>query len=135
MLEAGLGDLPGLTLIPRPADEAFVGSSFQFLLPDWPADKITGFLAGSAQRGVELKWFGGPEPVGFTSAYRHWHYAAPDPLPKTDRILAGLIDMRVPLTFSLDDCAQIARILRAEVTTAFQSPAPASQPAPGSSGD
>ena len=31
-LEAELAETPGLTLIPRPADEHFVGSSFQFLL-------------------------------------------------------------------------------------------------------
>jgi hypothetical protein len=35
-------------------------------------------------------------------------------LPQTDRILAGLIDMRLPLTFSPQDVAQIARILRDE---------------------
>jgi len=28
--------------------------------------------------------------------------------------------MRVPLTFSLDDCALIARIIRAEVSAVFQ---------------
>ena len=135
VLEAGLRDLPGLSLIPRPAEETFVGSSFQFLLPDWPAAKITSFLARSAQRGVELKWFGASEPVGFTSAYRHWHYVTPEALPKTDRILAGLIDMRVPLTFSLEDCAQIARILRAEVATAFQAPETATPQATLASGD
>jgi hypothetical protein len=28
--------------------------------------------------------------------------------------------MRVPLTFSLDDCAKIARIIRAEVSAVYQ---------------
>ena len=74
-----------------------------------------------AARGVELKWFGAPDPVAFTSRYDHWRYAAPVALPQTDRILAGLIDMRVPLTFSLDDCALIARIIRAEVLAVGQS--------------
>jgi hypothetical protein len=41
-------------------------------------------------------------------------------LPKSDRILAGLIDMRLPLTFSLEDCALIARIIRAEVGAVYQ---------------
>jgi hypothetical protein len=36
-------------------------------------------------------------------------------MPATDRILRGLLDMRLPLTFSQEDCAQIARIIRAEV--------------------
>ena len=34
--------------------------------------------------------------------------------------LAGLIDMRLPLTFSLEDCALIGRIIRAEVSAVFQ---------------
>jgi hypothetical protein len=71
-------------------------------------------------RGVELKWFGAEEPQGFTSAYRHWRYAAPEPMPGTDRVLAGLLDMRLPLTFSLEDCALIARIIRAEVGAVWQ---------------
>jgi len=120
IVEAGLAETPGLALIPRPPEESFVGSSFQFLLPDWPAPRIEALLARAAARGVELKWFGAPDPQAFTSRYDSWRYADPQPLPRTDRVLAGLIDMRLPLTFSLDDCAQIARILRAEVSALWQ---------------
>jgi dTDP-4-amino-4,6-dideoxygalactose transaminase len=119
-LEAGLAETPGLHLIPRPDHERFVGSSFQFLLLDWPAPKVQAVVARAAARGVELKWFGAPDPVAFTSRYDHWRYAAPDPLPQTDRILAGLIDMRLPLTFTPEDAALIARILRAEVSAVWQ---------------
>ena len=118
-VEDGLRGVPGLTVIERPADEAFVGSSIQFLLDGWPEDAIAAVLAGCRARGVELKWFGADEPAGFTSAYRHWRYAAPAPMPRTDRVLSGLIDMRLPLTFSLDDCAVVARIIREEVAAAF----------------
>ncbi len=38
----------------------------------------------------------------------------------TDRVLAGVLDMRLPLTFSLDDCALIAGIIRAEVAAVHQ---------------
>lgn len=120
-LEAGLTDTQGLRLIPRPEHEVYVGSSFQFLLPDWPAGRIKALIARCAARGVELKWFGADEPVAFTSRYDHWRYADPTPLPQTDRLLAGLIDMRVPLTFTPDDCALIARIMRAEVLAVQQS--------------
>lgn len=120
-LEGGLADTPGLRLIPRPEHEVYVGSSFQFLLPDWPAGRIKALVARCAARGVELKWFGAPDPVAFTSRYDHWRYAAPTPLPQTDRLLAGLIDMRVPLTFTPEDCALIARIIRAEVLAVQQS--------------
>jgi len=118
VVEAGLRGAPGAALIDRPADESFVGSSFQFRLPGWPAPVIRAVVAGCAERGVELKWFGAERPVGFTSRYDHWHYAAPRPLPRTDKVLAELLDMRLPLTFSLDDCALVARIIRDELARA-----------------
>ena len=120
-MEAGLADTAGLRLVPRPSEEVYVASSFQFLLPDWPEARVRALLARCAARGVELKWFGAPEPVAFTSRYEHWAYAKPAPLPATDRILAGLIDMRLPLTFSPEDVALIARIIRAEVLSVQQS--------------
>ncbi len=129
-LEAGLSDTPGLRLIPRPEPEVFAGSSFQFLFPGWSKARIASFVARSLARGVEVKWFGADQPVAFTSRYDHWRYANPVPLPNTDRILAGLIDMRVPLTFTTDDCAQIARILRAEALAVGQGPEPQDQVLP-----
>jgi dTDP-4-amino-4,6-dideoxygalactose transaminase len=119
VVEAGLRGVPGLALIDRPAAEGFVGSSFQFRLPGWPAPAIAAVVAACKARGVELKWFGAPDPQGYTSAYRHWRFAGPAPLPRTDAVLAGLLDMRLPLTFSLDDCRLIARILTEEVTSAY----------------
>lgn len=116
VLEDGLRDTPGLQVIERSNGETYVGSSFQFLLPDWAPEKVTDLLARCAARGVELKWFGGAEPVAFTSRYDSWRYAPEQSLPVTDRVLAGLMDMRVPLTFSLEDCAIIARIIKAEVS-------------------
>ncbi|OUS34015.1 aminotransferase [Rhodobacterales bacterium 56_14_T64] len=119
-VEAGLRDTPGLRVIERPEAETYVGSSIQFLLLDWSADKVQDVLLRCAARGVELKWFGAPEPAAFTSRYDNWHYAPSQSLPQSDRVLAGILDMRVPLTFSLDDCALIARIIRAEVGAVFQ---------------
>ncbi len=119
-LEAGLGGTPGLRVIERPEKEAYVMSSFQFLLLDWPADRVREVVARAAARGVELKWFGGAEPTGFTSRYDSWRYAPSEPMARTDRVLAGLIDLRLPLTFSLEDCALIARILRDEVGAVYQ---------------
>ncbi|MEO1677407.1 MAG: DegT/DnrJ/EryC1/StrS family aminotransferase [Pseudomonadota bacterium] len=114
-VERGLAGIPGLHLIDRPQAEGFVGSSFQFRLPGWDPAQIEGLVAACAARGVELKWFGADQPKGFTSRYSHWGYADPPVLPQTDRVLAGLLDMRLPLTFSLDDCALIARIIAEEV--------------------
>ncbi len=119
-VEAGLRGTPGLQVIERPERERFVGSSIQFLLPDWGADDIGAVLSRCAARGVELKWFGAAEPVAFTSRYDSWRYAAPAPLPQTDRVLAGLVDMRIPLTFSIADCTLIARIIAQEVGRQYQ---------------
>ncbi|MBY6065126.1 aminotransferase class I/II-fold pyridoxal phosphate-dependent enzyme [Leisingera aquaemixtae] len=120
-VENGLRGTPGLTVVERPAQEVYVGSSIQFLLLDWSEEAVQEAVRRCAARGVELKWFGTPEPVAFTSRYDSWRYADTPRLPQSDRILAGIIDMRVPLTFSLEDCAQIARIIRAEVSAVYQS--------------
>lgn len=120
VVEAGLRNTPGLALIERPEGEDYVASSFQLLLPDWPAEKVRTLLARAAGRGVELKWFGAAEPQGFTSRHSSWRYAPAQSLPRTDRILAGLIDMRLPLTFTTEDAALIARIIRSEVLAVGQ---------------
>ncbi|UWR27647.1 DegT/DnrJ/EryC1/StrS family aminotransferase [Sulfitobacter sp. S223] len=113
-LETGLRGAAGLTVIERQEQETFVGSSIQFLLEDWQAADVQMLVGRCAARGVELKWFGNAEPVGFTSRYDSWRYVDAPAMPQSDRVLAGIIDMRVPLTFSLDDCAMIARIIREE---------------------
>jgi dTDP-4-amino-4,6-dideoxygalactose transaminase len=118
-LEEGLRNTPGLRVIERHPKESIVGSSIQFLLPDTAPQTIAQILQGCAARGVELKWFGAETPVAFTSRYDSWRYAEAQSLPQTDAILAGLIDMRLPLTFSTDDAALIAEIIRDEVRSAL----------------
>jgi dTDP-4-amino-4,6-dideoxygalactose transaminase len=121
-LEGGLRNTPGLSIIHRAPQESIVGSSIQFLLKGWTDNRVQEVLVRCLTRGVELKWFGATEPVGFTSRYDSWRYAPSTPLPNSDAVLSGLIDMRVPLTFSLDDCRLIARIIREEVSAVYQSP-------------
>ncbi|WP_371169130.1 DegT/DnrJ/EryC1/StrS family aminotransferase [Aliiroseovarius sp. 2305UL8-7] len=120
VVEEGLHNTPGLTVIERPEAEDYVMSSFQFLLSDWDEADVNAVVSDCAARGVELKWFGGAEPAGFTSRYDSWRYAEAPAMPKTDRILKGVLDLRLPLTFSLDDCAQIARIIRDVVGVVYQ---------------
>ncbi|WP_339852785.1 DegT/DnrJ/EryC1/StrS family aminotransferase [Roseovarius nubinhibens] len=119
-VEAGLRDTGGLTIVERPEEETYVGSSIQFLLLDWSEAKIDEVVSRCKARGVELKWFGGAEPAGFTSRYDSWRYAPSERMPKSDRILKGILDMRLPLTFSVEDCELIARIIRAEVSAVYQ---------------
>ncbi|MEG3661660.1 DegT/DnrJ/EryC1/StrS family aminotransferase [Celeribacter halophilus] len=115
VVEEGLRGTAGLTLIERPQQEHYVGSSFQFLLLEWPDAKIEAVVAACMKRGVELKWFGAPEPVAFTSRYESWRYAEPQSLPESDRVLRSIMDIRLPLTFTLEDCATLVRIIREEV--------------------
>ena len=111
VVEAGLRDTPGLTVIERPESETYVGSSIQFLLLDWRVDQIDAVLQRCLARGVELKWFGGAEPSGFTSRYDSWRYVDTAPMPASDRVLKSIVDMRLPLTFSVEDCALITRMI------------------------
>ncbi|MDV4143894.1 DegT/DnrJ/EryC1/StrS family aminotransferase [Shimia sp. FJ5] len=120
VVEDGLRGTPGLTVVERPEAESYVGSSIQFLLLDWGEGQVEEVLRRCAARGVELKWFGGAEPVAFTSRYDSWRYAAAERMPESDRVLAGIVDMRLPLTFTEADCALIARIIRSEVGAVYQ---------------
>ncbi|MBT8408506.1 MAG: DegT/DnrJ/EryC1/StrS family aminotransferase [Alphaproteobacteria bacterium] len=114
-MEEGLRNTPGLALIARDPKAVRVGSSLQFRLPNWDGAAVRSLVAACKARGVELKWFGDDIARGYTSRYDHWGYAAPPDLPQTDRVLAALIDMRLPLTFSQDDCRVIAEVIREEV--------------------
>lgn len=110
-IEAILGSAPGVRLPRRPERETFVGSSIQFRVPGMHESGIRRLVEECLARGVELKWFGDPEPVAYTSRYDSWRYLARQSLPVTDRILASLLDMRIPLTFSVEDCRLIGEIV------------------------
>ena len=116
-----VGSAKNLSLPAQHPQSKRVGSSFQFFTPDWPEDTVRAFLAACAERGVELKWFGAAEPVGFTSRYDSWTYAPKQDLPLTRAVLARLIDMRVPLSFSVDDCRLIGSIIVEEAQEATES--------------
>ena len=110
-IEAILRSTPGIRLPERPEQETYVGSSIQFLVPDLDETGIREFVEACLARGVELKWFGDPEPVAYTSRHDSWRYLEQQSLPVTDKVLASLLDMRIPLTFSVEDCRLIGRII------------------------
>ena len=113
ILEQGLNAIHGITCPRRDPREKYVGSSIQFSLTGQDEATIKRFLAECLQQGVELKWFGNKEPVGFTSAYESWRYFGMLPhLANTKRILAVMCDMRIPLTFTEDDCRFILDIIK-----------------------
>jgi dTDP-4-amino-4,6-dideoxygalactose transaminase len=111
ILQDGLRGVPGLRLRETPNAETHVGSSIQFMLPDFTEQQVSNLMQTTLSKGVELKWFGADEPHGYTSRHQSWRYAGEQHAPRTDVILKRLFDMRVPLTFSEDDCAQIAALI------------------------
>lgn len=119
-LATQLAQCAPIQLPQRPEAESYVGSSLQFRVEAMAPDRVEGFIAACAARGVELKWFGGAEPHGFTSRYDSWHYIEEKQhLPNTLAILANTFDLRIPLTFSVDDMATIGAIIADEVKLAL----------------
>ena len=112
VLEKGFRLSKAIHIPKRLEKEAFVASSIQFSVPNFNREQIADFQHRCAERGVMLKWFGGAEPTGYTSRYDSWKYIEDMPkLSKTEEILETLIDMRIPLTFDLNDCELIAEIV------------------------
>jgi len=110
--EAALAESPLIELSQRPEAEFFVGSSIQFRVRNMTQAQIPVFVEQCAEHGVELKWFGGAEPKGFTSRYDSWRYVDEvSELPQTLEVLSNTFDLRIPLTFDLDDMRLIASII------------------------
>ena len=112
ILAQGLEKIPGLHLPPRHQHEEFVGSSIQFQAQGLSPATIPTFVAKCAERGVDIKWFGADVPHAFTSRFDSWRYLKDIPeLPQTRAVLATTCDMRVPLPFSEQDCADLTEII------------------------
>ena len=111
-----LSQVNGIVIPSRAREEFYVGSSIQFKIVSLEKEKLLEFIERCLSRGIELKWFGDSEPKGFTSRYDSWSYIKDLPvLPNTLLILATTLDMRIPLTFTLDDCKVIVEIIQSEL--------------------
>ena len=111
-LEKRLEQNTDITLARRPEQEHFVASSLQFRVERLTSERVPAFIADCANRGVELKWFGGKQPQGFTSRYDSWRYIeTKQKLPQTLAILACTFDLRIPLTFDIEDMVVIGEII------------------------
>jgi len=112
-LENELNKIEHIVVPKRHPKEHFVGSSLQFTLKDLTRDQMERFLEECASRGVEIKWFGWKEPKGYTSSFESWRYISYIPaLSKTKRVLDCMCDLRIPLTFSIEDCKTIVTVVR-----------------------
>lgn len=114
-LEAGLRGKAGIKIVERAQHEEYVGSSFQFQAVGLGAEKTPFLVESCAARGVDIKWFGADTPKAFTSRYDSWEYLSD--IPKLEGALETLsttCDLRVPLTFNVEDCSLIATIIAEE---------------------
>jgi dTDP-4-amino-4,6-dideoxygalactose transaminase len=115
-LHSRLSAMQGVIIPQRKQEEFYVGSSIQFRVDSIDRENIPAFIAACIARGVELKWFGEDEPKAYTSRYDSWRYIDDIPvLPMTLRVLEKTLDMRVPLTFTAEDCDVIADIIEDEL--------------------
>lgn len=112
VLDTKLRQVKDIWLPPRSEKESFVGSSIQFSLLTKSPHEIETFVKKCADKGVTISWFGANEPKGYTSRYDSWQYISNlNDLPKTRQILSTMCDMRIPLTFTQEDCVTIASII------------------------
>jgi len=111
IVEKKLQKVKCVVLPERPVEEHYVGSSIQFRIPGISNNQAFKFIEANKQLGVEIKWFGSDEPSGFTSNHKSWKYFERQKLEHSDKILSGLFDLRLPLTFSLDDCSLLSDII------------------------
>ncbi|MBX2840093.1 MAG: DegT/DnrJ/EryC1/StrS family aminotransferase [Gammaproteobacteria bacterium] len=115
VLENALAGVNNLHVPPRPDKELFVGSSLQFLVEDLDNSDAQTFVDTCAQHGVSIKWFGAPEPHGYTSRFDSWHYLDAGDLPRSKQILSELFDIRIPLSISVSDYELIGNIIAASL--------------------
>jgi dTDP-4-amino-4,6-dideoxygalactose transaminase len=110
-VESELKEINGIEVPVRFEEEKYVGSSIQFRIPGISKSDAELFVTKNKELGVELKWFGNDDPSGFTSNHKSWKYVSRQQLNMSDKILSGLFDLRLPLTFSIDDCKHISKII------------------------
>ena len=111
VVEAALKEIKGIEVPLRYEEERYVGSSIQFRIPSITATEAELFIKKNKELGVELKWFGNDDPSGFTSNHKSWKYVGRQQLNNSDEILSSLFDLRLPLTFSIDDCIHLSKII------------------------
>ena len=110
-VESQLKEINWIEVPVRFEEEKYVGSSIQFRIPSISKSDAELFVTKNKELGVELKWFGNDDPSGFTSNHKSWKYVSRQELNTSDEILSSLFDLRLPLTFSIDDCKHLSMII------------------------
>jgi dTDP-4-amino-4,6-dideoxygalactose transaminase len=112
VLAEGLKRIAHIHVPTRDQREDFVGSSIQFSLEGTSRSQAEALVSECNRRGVAVMWFGRVEPQGYTSSYHTWRYVERLPnLRQTDGVLDFMCDMRIPLTFTMEDCDLLVLII------------------------
>ncbi|MCW9048514.1 MAG: aminotransferase class I/II-fold pyridoxal phosphate-dependent enzyme [Gammaproteobacteria bacterium] len=102
--------------IPEPVDSAEnVGDSLQFNLIDLDSADITRFISNAKEKGVVIQVFGRNNNA---RDFRNWQYSFED-MPgceKTAELISCACDLRLPMSFTLDDIKLIAAIISETMT-------------------
>lgn len=97
--------------IPDAVDAAdHVGDSLQFNLIDFDREHVNEFVSRCAEKGVKIQIFGLNDNA---RDFRNWKYSyenAPD-LDQTADIIAAACDLRLPITFTMDDIEIIGKVI------------------------
>ncbi|HEY5796583.1 MAG TPA: DegT/DnrJ/EryC1/StrS aminotransferase family protein [Bosea sp. (in: a-proteobacteria)] len=132
---AAIGRSQHVRLPPRSPKERYGATSVQFSLIGFEDSEIAAVLDRCTARGLPIKWFGAGRQRGFTSAPRHWRYAGEQgAMAQTHAILAGLCDIRTPLSLTDEDCDLAAEILREAIETVVSARAETGKTGPAATG-
>ncbi|MGY8701414.1 MAG: DegT/DnrJ/EryC1/StrS family aminotransferase [Candidatus Poseidoniales archaeon] len=110
-IASGIREIDGLSLPNISPDLQPAPTSIQFFCPR-DGEEISAAIATAKSFGLNIKWFGNPQPQGFTSNYHHWNYLSSQKMKNTDVLMEGLLDIRLPSTLSEQQCKDIIAILR-----------------------
>ena len=102
--------------IPEAVDNAeHVGDSLQFNLVGFNKDSVNDFIERTDKKGVKIQVFGKEDNA---RDFRNWLYSF-DEMPEltnTARIISYACDLRLPMTFTLDDIEVIGAIIKEVVS-------------------
>lgn len=111
LIASGLRHIEGITPIEVLPGVLMAPTSIQFHIND--TKKIEHIIARAFDLGLKIKWFGSPHADGFTSNSTHWEYLSD--FSTISPNLAGLCDIRLPVTLSDDQCRHIVQIIASSV--------------------
>jgi dTDP-4-amino-4,6-dideoxygalactose transaminase len=108
ILQKGINMIDGLQVIQTNEAVLPAPTSFQFIIDS--LDKIPTFIQTAKEYGLNIKWFGADQPIGFTSNSKHWGYLSPP--SSIHPSLQRLCDIRIPVTLTDEECHSLLEIIR-----------------------